>query len=112
MKDLEDIEAEKKKKKKFTESLETYLEGGIKGLFESLKKEELVKEEPDNETFTKEVEENKKKEAKSPSNPKTPTKSLKSWALFSICGLKFCGIQLTAKAEPKNNPIEWVSVPK
>jgi len=58
MKELSDIEAEKKKKKKMSEMVATYQEQGLKGLFAS-----LVKEEPDNETFTKEVEAQKAKNA-------------------------------------------------
>jgi len=58
MKELSDIEAEKKKKKKMSEMVATYQEQGLKGLFAS-----LVKEEPDNEQFTKEVEAQKEKNA-------------------------------------------------
>lgn len=58
MKELSDIEAEKKKKKKMSEMVATYQEQGLKGLFAT-----LVKEEPDNETFTKEVEAQKAKNA-------------------------------------------------
>ena len=58
MKDLSDIEAEKKKKKKMSEMVATYQEQGLKGLFAT-----LVKEEPDNEQFTKEVEAQKAKNA-------------------------------------------------
>ena len=58
MKDLSDIEAEKKKKKKMSEMVALYQEQGLKGLFAT-----LVKEEPDNETFTKEVEAQKAKNA-------------------------------------------------
>lgn len=50
-------------RRKFTEMLETYKEGGLKTIAEM-----MVTEEPDNEQFTKEVEEVKKKatEKKSP----------------------------------------------
>ena len=58
MKELSDIEAEKKKKKKMSEMVATYQEQGLKGLFAT-----LVKEEPDNEQFTKEVEAQKAKNA-------------------------------------------------
>jgi len=58
MKELSDIEAEKKKKKKMSEMVATYQEQGLKGLFAS-----LVKEEPDNEQFTKELEAQKAKNA-------------------------------------------------
>jgi len=58
MKELSDIEAEKKKKKKMSEMVALYQEQGLKGLFAS-----LVKEEPDNEQFTKEVEAQKEKNA-------------------------------------------------
>jgi len=76
MKDISDIEAEKKKKKKFSESLEIFKESGIKGLFGS-----FIKEEPDNETFAKEVEENKKKaagEAKQADVAKASVKAVQS----------------------------------
>jgi hypothetical protein len=56
-KDLEKIEAEKKKKqKKFSEMVNLYQEKGLKSLSEM-----LVKEEPDNEQFTKELEDAKAK---------------------------------------------------
>ena len=51
MKDLEAIEGEKKKKK-FSEMVESYVEGGIKGLFEGWKK---VKEEATNDEFKSEL---------------------------------------------------------
>lgn len=62
-KDLEKIEAEKKKKqKKFSEMVNLYQEKGLKSLSEM-----LVKEEPDNEQFTKELEDAKaKSEGKKP----------------------------------------------
>jgi hypothetical protein len=43
MKDLSDIEAEKKKKKKMSEMVATYQEQGLKGLFEALKKKSQMK---------------------------------------------------------------------
>jgi hypothetical protein len=52
-KELKDIEAEKKKKK-FSEMVNLYQEKGLKSLSEM-----LVKEEPDNEQFTKELEDAK-----------------------------------------------------
>ena len=56
-KDLEKIEAEKKKKqKKFSEMVNLYQEKGLKSLSEM-----LIKEEPDNEQFTKELEDVKAK---------------------------------------------------
>jgi hypothetical protein len=56
-KDLEKIEAEKKKKqKKFSEMVNLYQEEGLKSLSEM-----LVKEEPDNEQFTQELEDAKAK---------------------------------------------------
>ena len=55
-KDLEKIEAEKKKQKKFSEMVNLYQEKGLKSLSEM-----LVKEEPDNEQFTKELENAKAK---------------------------------------------------
>ena len=58
-KDLEKIEAEKKKKqKKFSEMVNLYQEKGLKSLSEM-----LVKEEPDNEQFKKELEDFKAKDA-------------------------------------------------
>jgi hypothetical protein len=60
-KELKDIEAEKKKKK-FSEMVNLYQEKGLKSLSEM-----LVKEEPDNEQFTKELEDAKaKSEGKKP----------------------------------------------
>lgn len=53
--ELKDIEAEKKKKK-FSEMIDLYNEKGLKSLSEM-----LVKEEPDNEQFTKELEDAKAK---------------------------------------------------
>jgi len=56
-KDIEKIDAEKKKKqKKFSEMVNLYQEKGLKSLSEM-----LVKEEPDNEQFTKEIEDAKAK---------------------------------------------------
>lgn len=52
MKDISDIEAEKKKKKKFSEMVETYVQSGIQGLFEGWKK---VKEEATNDEFKSEL---------------------------------------------------------
>ena len=52
MKDIESIEAEKKKKKKFSEMVETYVQSGIQGLFEGWKK---VKEEATNDEFKSEL---------------------------------------------------------
>ena len=51
MKDLEAIEGEKKKKK-FSEMVETYVQSGIQGLFEGWKK---VKEEATNDEFKSEL---------------------------------------------------------
>ena len=56
--DLSAIEAEKrKKKKKFSEMVDTYQEGGIKQLF----KEMAIEEEASQEEFTAELEKQKKK---------------------------------------------------
>ena len=59
MKDLEAIEGEKKKKK-FSEMVETYVQSGIQGLFEGWKK---VKEEATNDEFKTELEKQKAKAA-------------------------------------------------
>ena len=56
MKDIASIEAEKKTKKKFSEMVESYVESGIKGLFES-----FVKEEVTNDEFKKELDKQKAK---------------------------------------------------
>jgi hypothetical protein len=56
MKDIASIEAEKKTKKKFTEMVESYVESGIKGLFES-----FVKEEVTNDQFKKELDKQQSK---------------------------------------------------
>ena len=45
----------------FTDMLELYKEQGIKGLMEAWAKKKVMKEEPTNEKFTKEVEEQQKK---------------------------------------------------
>ena len=59
--DLSAIEAEKrKKKKKFSEMVDTYQTDGIKGLFEEL---DYVEEEASQEEFTAELEKQKKKAA-------------------------------------------------
>ena len=52
MKDIASIEAEKKTKKKFSEMVESYVQGGIQGLFEGWKK---VKEEATNAEFKSEL---------------------------------------------------------
>lgn len=64
-KELKDIEVEKKKKK-FSEMVNLYQEKGLKALSEM-----LVKEEPDNEQFTKELE-----DAKAKSEGKKPNKEI------------------------------------
>ena len=51
------------KNESFANILASYNENGLKGLFEALKKNEVIVEEPDNETFTKEVEAQKAKNA-------------------------------------------------
>jgi hypothetical protein len=56
MKDIASIEAEKKTKKKFSEMVESYVESGIKGLFES-----IIKEEPTNDEYKKELDKQKAK---------------------------------------------------
>ena len=64
MKDIESIEAEKKTKKKFSEMVESFSAGGIKSLFAS-----LVKEEPTNDEFKKELDD---QQAKSEGKKKQP----------------------------------------
>jgi len=61
-KDLKSIESEKKKKK-ISEMIAIYKEGGLKTFFESIKKEDLIAEEPDSEQFAKDLEDAKKKAA-------------------------------------------------
>ena len=51
------------KNESFANILASYNENGLKGLFEALKKNEVIVEEPDNEQFTKEVEAQKAKNA-------------------------------------------------
>lgn len=72
-KDLKDIEAEKKKKK-FSEMIDLYNEKGLKSLSEM-----LVKEEPDNEQFTKELE-----DAKEKSEGKKPNKEIAKGAVQAV----------------------------
>ena len=57
-KDIEKIEKEKKKKKPFSEMVGLYQEKGLKSLSEM-----FIKEEPDNEQFTKELEDAKAKDS-------------------------------------------------
>ena len=61
-KELKSIESEKKKKK-MSEMVALYKEGGMKVFFESIKKEDLIAEEPDSEQFAKELEDQKKRAA-------------------------------------------------
>ena len=72
-KDLKAIEAEKKKKK-FSEMIDLYNEKGLKSLSEM-----LVKEEPDNEQFTKELE-----DAKEKSEGKKPNKEIAKGAVQAV----------------------------
>jgi hypothetical protein len=61
-KELKSIESEKKKKK-ISEMIAIYKEGGLKTFFESIKKEDLIIEEPDSEQFAKDLEDAKKRAA-------------------------------------------------
>jgi hypothetical protein len=61
-KELTAIDAEKKKKK-ISEMIAIYKEGGLKTFFESIKKEDLIAEEPDSEQFAKDLEDAKKRAA-------------------------------------------------
>jgi hypothetical protein len=61
-KELKSIESEKKKKK-MSEMVALYKEGGMKAFFESIKKEDFISEEPDSEQFAKELEDQKKRAA-------------------------------------------------
>ena len=61
-KELTAIDAEKKKKK-ISEMIAIYKEGGLKTFFESIKKEDLISEEPDSEQFAKDLEDAKKRAA-------------------------------------------------
>jgi len=61
-KELAAIDAEKKKKK-MSEMIAIYKEGGLKTFFESIKKEDLIIEEPDSEQFVKDLEDAKKRAA-------------------------------------------------
>lgn len=80
-KELKDIEKEKKVKKPFKEMLELYAEKGLKALSEM-----TMTEEPDQETFVKELEKAKKKdkgEEKSPDIAKAAVQSVKVEEDFS-----------------------------
>ena len=55
--------AKKKAKGAFSEMLNTYQEGGLKTIAEAWAKKKVMKEEPDNEQFTKELEKQKRKAA-------------------------------------------------
>jgi hypothetical protein len=59
-KELKSIESEKKKKK-MSEMVALYKEGGMKAFFESIKKDDLISEEPDSAQFAKELEDQKAK---------------------------------------------------
>jgi hypothetical protein len=61
-KELKSIESEKKKKK-MSEMVALYKDGGMKAFFESIKKEDFISEEPDSEQFAKELEDQKKRAA-------------------------------------------------
>ena len=61
-KELKSIESEKKKKK-MSEMVALYKDGGMKAFFESIKKEDLISEEPDSEQFAKELDDQKKRDA-------------------------------------------------
>jgi len=61
-KELKSIESEKKKKK-MSEMVATYKDGGMKAFFESIEKEEMISEEPDSAQFAKELEDQKKRAA-------------------------------------------------
>ena len=61
-KELKSIESEKKKKK-MSEMVALYKDGGMKAFFESIKKEDLISEEPDSAQFAKELEDQKKRAA-------------------------------------------------
>ena len=61
-KELKSIESEKKKKK-MSEMVALYKDGGMKAFFESIKKDDLISEEPDSEQFAKELEDQKKRAA-------------------------------------------------
>ena len=59
-KELKSIESEKKKKK-MSEMVALYKDGGMKAFFESIKKDDLISEEPDSAQFAKELEDQKAK---------------------------------------------------
>jgi hypothetical protein len=61
-KELKSIESEKKKKK-MSEMVALYKDGGMKAFFESIKKDDLISEEPDSAQFAKELEDQKKRAA-------------------------------------------------
>ena len=63
-KELKDIEAEKKKKKPFSEMVDSYKTTGLKSL-----KEMFIKEEPTNDEYKKELEDVKAKASGAKTNP-------------------------------------------
>lgn len=67
MKDLKAIESEKKKK--MSEMVATYKEQGLKGLFESLKKEEVIVEEPTSAEFDAQLADAKQRAAGTKKQP-------------------------------------------
>ena len=69
MKELSDIEAEKKKKKKMSEMVALYQEQGLKGLFEALKKDEVIVEEPTSAEFDAQLADAKQRAAGTKKQP-------------------------------------------
>jgi len=65
-------------KESFSGMLDTYVEGGLKALSEAYAKKKVMKEEPDNEQFTKEVEEQKKRNKGEIRNDKGVAKPLQN----------------------------------
>ena len=99
-KELKDIDAEKKKKK-FSEMVNLYQEKGLKSLSEM-----LVKEEPDNEQFTKELEDAKAKSEGKKRNTEIAKGSVQAVKQEEIDINDINGVQMSTIEEDRMNDAE------
>ena len=99
-KELKDIEAEKKKKK-FSEMVNLYQEKGLKSLSEM-----LVKEEPDNEQFTKELEDAKAKSEGKKRNTEIAKGAVQAVKQEEIDINDINGVQMSTIEEDRMNDAE------
>ena len=99
-KELKDIDAEKKKKK-FSEMVNLYQEKGLKSLSEM-----LIKEEPDNEQFTKELEDAKAKSEGKKRNTEIAKGSVQAVKQEEIDINDINGVQMSTIEEDRMNDAE------